>query len=56
MNVYLDNGVLNRPLDDEAQARVALDTEGVVPILGMAETGEIRLIVPRPAPRDQPKP
>ncbi len=44
MNVYLDNSVLSRPFDDQFQARIALETEAVVAVLALIQSGEIKMI------------
>lgn len=33
MNLYLDTSALKRPFDDQAQPRIALETEAIVTVL-----------------------
>ena len=40
MLLYLDNSVLNRPFDDQSQARIWLETLALSLILGLIESGE----------------
>lgn len=40
MNVYLDVCCLNRPFDEQSQARVRLEAEAVTIILGIIDEGE----------------
>ena len=40
MKVYLDNGVLSRPFDDQSQERVRLETEAIVLLLSRLERKE----------------
>ena len=42
--VYLDACSLQRPLDDRAQPRVNLEAEAVLTILGLIESGDLKLI------------
>jgi predicted nucleic acid-binding protein len=44
MRVYLDNSVLNRPFDDQRQARVWFETVAFVLILTLIERGECTLV------------
>jgi hypothetical protein len=44
MKVYLDTCSLNRPLDDKAQMRVALEAEAVLGILARIEEGAVSLV------------
>jgi predicted nucleic acid-binding protein len=44
MKVYLDTCTLNRPLDDKAQMRVALEAEAVLGILTRFEEGSLSLV------------
>jgi hypothetical protein len=43
--LYLDNSVLNRPFDDQSQARIWLETLALSLILGLIESGETGCIV-----------
>ncbi len=40
MKVYLDVSCLNRPFDDQRQARVRIEAEAVLMILALVESGE----------------
>jgi predicted nucleic acid-binding protein len=40
MLLYLDNSALNRPFDDQSQARIWLETLALSLILGLIESGE----------------
>jgi hypothetical protein len=42
--LYLDASVLNRPFDDQAQARIRLETEAFLAILERIETGRFELV------------
>src|ERR1044071_8300207 len=44
MRVYLDACCLQRPLDDRSQPRVNVEAEAVLTILGLVESGELKLI------------
>jgi predicted nucleic acid-binding protein len=44
VKVYLDTSVLKRPFDDQTQPRIALETQAVVTILAMMQSGEIAVI------------
>lgn len=44
MRVYLDNSVLNRPGDDQRQARIWIETLAFSLILGLVESGQLELI------------
>jgi predicted nucleic acid-binding protein len=44
VKVYLDTCTLNRPLDDKAQVRVALEAEAVLGILTRFEEGSLGLV------------
>lgn len=39
MKVYLDVSCLNRPLDDQSQARIRLEAEAVTVVLGRCAAG-----------------
>jgi predicted nucleic acid-binding protein len=45
LKVYLDTCSLNRPLDDKAQMRVALEAEAVLGVLTRIEEGAVALVV-----------
>jgi hypothetical protein len=40
MKIYLDVSCLNRPFDDQGQARVRLEAEAVTVILAKCDLGE----------------
>jgi predicted nucleic acid-binding protein len=44
MLLYLDNSVLNRPFDDQSQARIWLETLSLSLILGLIESGEAECV------------
>jgi hypothetical protein len=44
MRIYLDTSVLNRPLDDQTQARIHLETEAFLTVLDYAIAGRFSLI------------
>ncbi|CAN5179314.1 PIN domain-containing protein [soil metagenome] len=44
MKIYLDNCSLQRPLDDQTQMRVENETEAIIEILTLCETGDLTLI------------
>jgi predicted nucleic acid-binding protein len=44
VKVYLDTCTLNRPLDDKAQMRVALEAEAVLGVLARFEEGSLLLV------------
>jgi predicted nucleic acid-binding protein len=44
VTVYLDTCTLNRPLDDKAQIRVALESEAVPGVLARVEEGSLSLV------------
>ncbi|MEZ4959871.1 MAG: PIN domain-containing protein [Saprospiraceae bacterium] len=44
MKIYLDSCSLQRPLDDQAQIRIATETEAVLGVLSLWESGKIDLI------------
>ncbi len=44
MDVYLDTCCLQRPLDDRFQARINIEAEAVLTILGLAEVGSCKLV------------
>jgi predicted nucleic acid-binding protein len=44
MRLYLDNSVLNRPGDDQRQARIWMETLAFSLILGLIESGQAEMI------------
>ena len=44
MTIYLDVSCLNRPFDDQRQARIRLESEAVTEILAQADLGRIQLV------------
>ena len=44
MSVYLDNCCYNRPFDDQAQARIHLESEAVLAILRACENGALSIL------------
>jgi predicted nucleic acid-binding protein len=44
MDIYLDTCCLQRPLDDRFQARINIEAEAVLTILGLAEVGSCHLV------------
>ncbi len=44
MKIYLDVCCLNRPFDDQSQARIKLEAEAVTLILGIIDDGEWNLV------------
>jgi len=42
--LYLDTSVLNRPFDDQAQARIRLEMEAFLAILEKIEEGTVDLV------------
>jgi predicted nucleic acid-binding protein len=44
MKIYLDTCSLQRPLDSKTQIRIILETDAVLGILSLCETGEIELV------------
>lgn len=44
LKVYLDTSIYNRPFDDQTQAKIFLETQAVVLILGMVESDLIELV------------
>ena len=44
MKIYLDTSAINRPFDDRAQMRIALEAKAVEAILLLIETGVIELV------------
>ena len=44
LRLYLDNSAMNRPFDDQSQPRIAAETQGLVSILEMINSGHVALI------------
>jgi predicted nucleic acid-binding protein len=44
MKVYLDTSAYNRPFDDQTQPKIFLESQAVVMILQMVETGMVDLV------------
>ncbi len=44
MRIYLDSCSLQRPLDDQTQPRIRVETEAVLAILAAAQVGDIVLV------------
>ena len=44
MRVYLDNCCLNRPFDDQRQARIRMESEAVIIVLNRVEAGEVQWV------------
>ena len=44
MKLYLDTSALKRPFDDQTQPRIALETEAIVTVLAMIQSGEATLL------------
>ncbi len=44
MTIYLDVSCLNRPFDDQRQARIRLESEAVTETLAQADLGRIKLV------------
>ena len=44
MKIYLDNCILQRPLDDQTQPRIFLESQVVSEIFSLCESGELGLI------------
>lgn len=44
MKIYIDNCVIQRPLDDQTQIRIATESEAILGILQLWEIGEIEII------------
>lgn len=44
MRIYLDNCCLQRPLDDQTQPRIRVETEAVFVILAAVQAGELLLL------------
>ncbi len=43
--IYLNNSMLNRPFDDQGQARIKLETEALFQILSDIDSGKSKLIL-----------
>jgi len=44
MRIYLDTCALQRPLDDQTQPRIRVETEAVLAILAAAQVGDVVLV------------
>jgi len=44
MKIYLDNCSIQRPLDDKNQLRIAVESEIILSVLSLVESGKIELI------------
>jgi predicted nucleic acid-binding protein len=44
MRVYLDNCSIQRPLDDQSSARIRLETEAILTLLALCESGHLKLV------------
>jgi hypothetical protein len=44
MRIYLDNCCLQRPLDDQTQPRIRVETEAVLAILASIQAGELSML------------
>jgi predicted nucleic acid-binding protein len=44
MKIYLDTCSLHRPLDSKTQIRIVLESEAVLGIIGLCETGQLELV------------
>ena len=44
MRIYLDSCCLQRPLDDQTQPRIRVESEAVLAILTIVQTGELSLL------------
>ena len=44
MRIYLDNGCLQRPFDDQTQPRIRVETEAVLAVLATVQAGEHSLL------------
>ena len=44
MSIYLDTCCLQRPLDDQRQPRIRVETEAVLAILAMVQAGEATMV------------
>ncbi len=44
IRVYLDNCCLNRPFDDQRQARIRLESEAIMAIIEQIQSGKINWI------------
>ena len=44
MRIYLDNCCLQRPLDDQTQPRIRVESEAVLAILASVQAGDVRLL------------
>ena len=44
MKIYLDNCCLQRPLDNKAQLRIALEAQAILSVLSLCMIGEVSLV------------
>ena len=44
MRIYLDRCCLQRPLDDQTQPRIKVETEAVLEILASVQAGDVLLL------------
>ena len=44
MKIYLDNCSLQRPLDSKTQIRITIESEAVLGLIGLCESGELELV------------
>ena len=44
MKIYLDNCSLQRPLDDKTQLRITIESEAVLDLIGLCESGQLELV------------
>lgn len=44
MKIYLDNCSLQRPLDDKTQLRIRIESEAVLGLIGLCESGQLELV------------
>ncbi len=42
--VYLDTCTLQRPMDDQTQARIRVETEAILAIMAVIQAGEVRML------------
>ena len=57
MRIYLDMCSIQRPLDDKTQIRIRVESEAVLAILALCESGVVRVgVLRRPRVRGRPEP
>lgn len=44
MRIYFDNCCLQRPLDDKSQLRIQLESEAILAVLGLCESGTVGIV------------